>query len=88
MLANVYSLKLWSGTLEYLSPSDRERSRRFQHPHVQLSGPVPVHGIRVVDLPGESTRKADQVLSPGFAWHGQSQRAGRCQRVARLAHPR
>jgi Domain of unknown function (DUF4372) len=35
-----------------------------------------------VDLPGESTRTADQALSPGCAWHGQSQRAGRCQRVA------
>jgi hypothetical protein len=40
--------------LAYLSSSDREISRRFQHPHVQLTGPVPVHGIRAIDLSGEA----------------------------------
>ena len=35
----------------------------------------------------ESLRTTDHAHSPGFARHGQSQRAGRCQRVARLAHP-
>ena len=45
--------------LPYLPPFDQEISRRFQHPHVQLSGLVPMRGVCAVDLPGESARTTD-----------------------------
>jgi hypothetical protein len=40
----------------HLSPIGHELSGRLQRPHLQLPRPVPVHGLRAADLPGEPAR--------------------------------
>ena len=80
----------------YTFPSSGDQvPRQFQRPHIQLPGPVPMHGLRSADLSGEPARHSSllasptrQALPPGVAREGQPQCIGRCQRVSRLAHLR
>ncbi len=67
--------------------------RRSWHPHTALCRAVPGHGVRSIDLSGESARyrgvsfgASGEALPHGLARTGSTLDAGRCQRVARLAY--
>ena len=79
--------------LDDLRPVRRALRWRQGRSHTDLCGAVPGHGLRPTDLPREPARHRSVFVGPGGEAlpHGLSRAdsaldAGRCQRVARLAH--
>ncbi len=80
--------------LDDVRPVRRALRRRQGRSRADVRGTVPGHGLRSTDLPREPARYRSMSVGPGCQAlsHGLSRAdsafdAGRCQRVARLAHP-
>jgi len=80
--------------LDDVRPVRRTLWRRQGRSHADLRRTVPSHGLRPTDLPREPARHRSVLVGPGGQAlpHGLSRTdsaldVGRCQRVARLAHP-
>lgn len=79
----------------HVSPMRQPLWRGPQCSGVHLSGPIPLHGLRAIDLPGKpagyrgvSAGTASEAVPHGNPRHDSQEHAGRRQRGPRLAHLR